>query len=85
MPQSKNLSPLVVSQSFQRLMQVDPEDNSTILDGTGSVPTLYSQGDFTGSNLYVSQSLTLNSLPNTGSIRIGQLFLSGSDLFFRVS
>lgn len=33
---SKNLGPLFVSESFQRLLQLDPDTNRTIIVGTGS-------------------------------------------------
>lgn len=33
----KNLSSLIVSSSFNRLLQVNPDDNIGIIDGTGSI------------------------------------------------
>lgn len=32
-----NLATLKVKETFQRLLQIDPDDNTTIIDGTGSV------------------------------------------------
>lgn len=85
----KNLSTLIVSSSFNRLLQVNPDDNITIIDGTGSV-FLISTGsisnwsnsvDYTVSGLGYLRELdgvVFTSKSNTGSIRLkGDIEING--------
>ena len=51
----KNLSTQRISTSYQRLVQLDPDDNSTLLSGTGSTITHKS------SYSYVTKSLATNT------------------------
>lgn len=65
----RNLSNLTISESFWRLMQTDPVDDKTLLDGTGSLVTIlaisgtldafYLKGD--GSQI---TNVTASNLPN---------------------
>ncbi len=62
-----NLTNLYISQSFQRLLQVSPDDNKTLLNGTGS----------NHSNLRISGALEV-----TDDVRIGgDLYVSGNIWF----
>jgi hypothetical protein len=59
---AKNLKNLIISQSFQRLLQLSPDDNKTILVGTGSIPT----------KIRVSGSLEVEGdLTVSGTIKFG--------------
>lgn len=92
-PSERNLSNFKISESFWRLMQTDPIDDRTLIDGTGSIvaylavsgtlDAFYFKGD--GSQLIniPSSAFTLNSGIVSGSLQtIAHLFntniISGS-------
>jgi len=80
----RDLSNLTISESFYRLMQTDPTDDATLIDGTGSLVTylivsgtidaFYFKGD--GSQL---ENLSPSSLPDGLISSSAQLGLSSSD------
>lgn len=80
----RNLSNLKVSESFYRLMQTDPTDDKTLIDGTGSLVTelavsgtidaFYFRGD--GSQLF---NISTASLPAGLVSSSAQLGLSSTD------
>jgi len=80
----RDLSNLTISESFWRLMQTDPVDDATLIDGTGSLVTylsvsgtvdaFYFKGD--GSQL---ENLPTSSLPTGLVSSSAQLGLSPSD------
>lgn len=85
---SKNLTLLSVSSSFQRLLQIDP-DNSLVINGTGSaylIPTssisnFISSVDHAASlSGYITETgVVFTTKSNTGSIRLkGDIELDGN-------
>jgi hypothetical protein len=85
----KDLSTLIVSSSFQRLLQIDPDDINNILDGTGSVyliPTSSIQNWNTAVNSavdslgYITEDgVVFTTKPNTGSILLqGNILVDGN-------
>lgn len=85
----KDLSTLIVSSSFQRLLQIDPDDINNILDGTGSVyliPTSSIQNWNTAINSavdslgYITEDgVVFTTKPNTGSILLqGNILVDGN-------
>jgi len=85
----KDLSTLIVSSSFQRLLQIDPDDINNILDGTGSVyliPTSSIQNWNTAVNSavdslgYITEDgVVFTTKPNTGSISLqGNILVDGN-------
>ncbi|MBC8427984.1 MAG: hypothetical protein H8D94_00775 [Candidatus Pelagibacter sp.] len=80
----KDLTNERISKSFGRLLQISPDDNSTVLDGTGSIATtLILSGSalhLTGSlpTLVVSSSqVNFNGLPIADPTVEGRLWRSG--------
>ena len=60
---STDLSSLYISESYRRIVQIDPTDGVTLLDGTGS---------------YVREAKILGDLTVTGSIRAQEYIVSSS-------
>lgn len=66
----RDLTNLYISESYYRLLQTDPIDDSTLLDGTGSLVT----------NLVISGTLDAQYLKGDGS-QIANVNLSASNVF----
>lgn len=96
MPSSiRDLSNLHISESFYRLMQTDPVDDKTLLDGTGSLVTqLAISGTLETFNLETNGTGSLSGLHSfTGSLiipsgtaeknvaEIGSIMTSGSNAY----
>jgi len=85
---SKNLNSLIVSDSFKRLIQLDPDNNNDIVDGTGSI-VLISTSSIKNWSSAVSSSVAVlgfitqtgvvfTTKPNTGSINLkGNIVVDG--------
>jgi len=67
----RDLSQLYVSESFKRLVQIDPNDNKTALYGTGSNLS----GFFVSGNLETNSEIVFNNQEATTSI----YYETGSD------
>jgi len=84
---AKNLTNERISKSFRRLLQIDPDDGKTILNGTGSTATdLILSGSaihLTGSLEVSSSQVNFNGLPTTDPTVEGRLWRNG--LFVMVS
>ncbi len=80
----RNLSNLTISESFWRLMQTDPVDDVTLLDGTGSLVTYLAVSGTIDAFYFKGDGSQLTNIP-TSSLPFGlvsssaQLGLSSSD------
>lgn len=96
MPTStRDLSNLHISESFYRLLQVDPTDDRTVLDGTGSIVTTLTVsgtletfnietdgiGQFNGINTFTGSLILPTGSSLVTSAQIGSLMTSGSDVY----
>lgn len=96
MPSSvRDLSYLAVSESFYRLMQTDPTDDKTLLDGTGSVVTTLAIsgtietynietegiGSFNGSNSFTGSLVIPTGSAGTNAPVVGSIMTSGSNIY----
>ena len=90
---SKDLSELLISESYQRLLQIDPDDRDVVLDGTGSVYLIPTSAirDWTDSidntvdslGYITDEGIVFTTRPNTGSIDLkGNININGNINFF---
>lgn len=99
MPSSvRDLSYLAVSESFYRLMQTDPTDDKTLLDGTGSVVTTLAisgtietynidvdgTGSFNGITTFGGSLIIPTGSTGTSSPVVGSIMTSGSSIYIYV-
>lgn len=92
---TKNLSNLHISESFYRLLQVDPTDDRTLLDGTGSIVTNLSIsgsvetydietngiGSFNGLNSFTGSLIIPTGSSGTNAPVVGSIMTSGSSVY----
>lgn len=91
----RDLSNLSISESFYRLMQTDPVDDKTLLDGTGSLVTelaisgtletfnieTHGTGSFKGIHTFTG-SLVIPSGSSQESLpQVGSIMTSGSNVY----
>jgi hypothetical protein len=92
---TRDLSNLHISESFYRLLQVDPTDDRTVLDGTGSIVTTLTVsgtletfnietagiGLFNGINVFTGSLIIPTGSSIQSSQQVGSLMTSGSDVY----
>lgn len=91
----RDLSNLHISESFYRLMQTDPVDDKTLLDGTGSLVTNLAisgtletfnietdgTGSFNGVHTFTGSLVIPPGTKDTNLPEIGSIMTSGSNAY----
>lgn len=91
----RDLSNLSISESFYRIMQTDPVDDKTLLDGTGSLVTALAisgtietfnietdgTGSFNGVNVFTGSLILPSGNQNKPLPVIGSIMTSGSNIY----
>ena len=91
----RDLSNLHISESFYRIMQTDPVDDKTLLDGTGSLVTNLAisgtletfnietdgTGSFNGINTFTGSLIIPSGTAETNLPEIGSVMTSGSNAY----
>jgi hypothetical protein len=91
----RDLSTLFISESFWRLMQTDPIDDKTLLDGAGNLVTELTvsgtveayniktegTGSFSGLNTFDGSLILPNGELQTAQPTVGSIITSGSKVF----
>ena len=92
---TRDLSNLHISESFYRLLQVDPTDDRTLLDGTGSLVTNLTIsgsleafkietngiGSFNGLNSFTGSLVIPTGSSGTNVPVVGSIMTSGSNVY----
>jgi len=91
----RDLTNLSISESFYRIMQTDPVDDKTLLDGTGSLVTTlavsgtietfnletYGTGSFSGIHSFTGSLVIPSGSSNSSLPRVGSIMTSGSNVY----
>ena len=91
----RDLTNLSISESFYRIMQTDPLDDKTLLDGTGSLVTALAvsgtietfnietngTGSFSGINSFTGSLIIPSGSSEQNITQIGSIMTSGSNVY----